>query len=206
MRIIGKVSSINVRKVLWTCEELGVPWIREDRGAGVGSKAVPELLAMNPNGLVPVVVDESGPLWESNTICRYLATKLNRVDLLPSEPRQRAEVEQWMDWQSTDLNSAWNYAFQAKVRVNPLFRDEKHIARSIADWSEKMEILEQRLASTGAFVAGASFTLADIVIALSINRWMLTPLSRADHSAIAAYCNRLRERPPCREYCFNGIA
>ncbi len=52
MRIIGKTSSINVRKVLWACEEIG---IADDR---------PEL-SPNPNGLVPVLVDGSFVAWES---------------------------------------------------------------------------------------------------------------------------------------------
>ena len=75
VRIIGRASSINVRKVMWTCDEAGLAWTREEWKGGVGPMADPEFLAMNPNGLVPVVIDEHGPLWESNTICRYLAVK-----------------------------------------------------------------------------------------------------------------------------------
>jgi glutathione S-transferase len=206
LRIIGRASSINVRKVMWTCEEAGIAWVRDEWEGCLGPMAAPGFLAMNPNGLVPVAIDEHGPLWESNTICRYLAGKAGRTDLLPIEPRQRADVEQWMDWQATDLNASWNYAFQAKVRGNPLFADENRIALSIEAWDGKMEILERRLASTDAFVTGPRFTLADIVIALSVNRWLLTPLARPRHPAIAAYCDRLRERPGCVEHCFNGTA
>jgi glutathione S-transferase len=205
LKIIGRASSINVRKVLWTCDEIGLDWIREEAETAFGLEAVPALLTLNPNGLMPVVIDEAGPLWESNTICRYLAAKLERTDLLPKEPRQRAEVEQWMDWQAADLNAAWNYAFQAKVRCNPMFRDETLIARSIAAWNEKMEILDQRLALTGAYVTGDRFTIADIVVGLSVNRWLLTPLPRPERPFIAAYRKRLEERRACEEHCFNGI-
>ena len=206
LRILGKASSINVRKVLWTCEEIGLPFMREDWGSGHQSTAKPEFLALNPNGLVPVVIDESGPLWESNSICRYLAAKHDRIDLLPAEPRQRAGVEQWMDWQATDLNASWHYAFQARVRRNPLYQDDEQVNLSLAEWNNKTKILEQRLTSTGAFVAGDSFTLADVVIALSLNRWLLTPMPHPHHPAIAAYCDRLKERSGCRNHCFNGIA
>lgn len=204
VRIIGRASSINVRKVMWTCEEAGLAWTLDECQGGLGPMAASELLSMNPNGLVPVVIDEHGPLWESNTICRYLAGKAGRTDLLPIEPRLRADVEQWMDWQATDLNASWNYAFQAKVRGNRLFGDENQVALSIDAWNGKMQILERRLASTGAFVTGPRFTLADIVIALSVNRWLLAPLARPHLPAIAAYCDQLRERPGCAEHCFNG--
>ena len=118
LRILGRASSINVRKVLWTCREIGLDYRREDFGTGFAPTNTPQFLAMNPNGQVPVIEDEAGVLWESNTICRYLAAKHARTDLLSADPRERAGVEQWMDWGATDLNSAWRYAFTgARVRA-----------------------------------------------------------------------------------------
>ena len=55
-RILGKASSINVRKVLWTCEELGLSYQQEDWGSGFQSTHTPEFLALNPNAQVPVPV------------------------------------------------------------------------------------------------------------------------------------------------------
>jgi glutathione S-transferase len=92
---------LNVRKVLWVCDELQLEYDREDGGAGFKSTRSPEFLALNPNGLVPVIQDGDIVLWESNTICRYLAAKHERTDLQPSEPAARAVVEKWMDWQAT---------------------------------------------------------------------------------------------------------
>src|SRR5262249_20638367 len=123
LRILGRASSINVRKVLWTCREIGIDYAREDFGTGFAPTDTPEFLGMNPNGMVPVIVDEAGPLWESNTICRYLAAKHGRTDLLPATPRQRAGVEQWMDWGATDLNTSWRYAFIALIWRDPAFQD-----------------------------------------------------------------------------------
>lgn len=206
LRILGKTSSINVRKVLWTCDEIGIDYQREDWGIGFASTAAPAFLAMNPNGQVPVIEDEAGILWESNTICRYLAGKHGRVDLLPVDPKERARVEQWMDWQATDLNGAWRYAFLGLVRANPAFQDARRIAESVAEWNARMGILEGRLASTGTFVATDRFTLADIVLGLSVNRWMMTPMERPDYPAVAAYADRLRTRAGFLEHGANGIA
>jgi glutathione S-transferase len=83
---LGRASSINVRKVLWTCAEIGIDHRREDWGNGFAPTNTPEFLGMNPNGLVPVIANESGTLWESNTICRDLAARHGRTDLLPESP------------------------------------------------------------------------------------------------------------------------
>lgn len=206
LRILGKASSINVRKVLWTCAELEIPFIREDWGAGFRSTRDPAFLALNPNAMVPVLVDGDVVLSESNTICRYLATRYGGDGaLLPREPVARARVEQWMDWQATELNNAWRYAFMALVRRSPAHADAAQIELSIAQWNRHMGILEGQLEKTGAYAAEAGFSLADIVLGLSLNRWLMTPMARpADYPALHAYAELLRLRPACRAFCLNG--
>ena len=191
LKIIGKDSSINVRKVLWTCTELGLPFEREDWQASHA--------ALNPNALVPVLVIDDFVLWESNTICRYLCTQYGDGSLLPSDARGRARVEQWMDWQATDLNTAWRYAFMALVRQSPAYRDPAQLENSIAAWNRHIKILDAQLGSTGAYAAGDRFTLADVVLGLSVNRWMMTPMDKPDLPNVAAYYDRLPERPGFRE-------
>jgi glutathione S-transferase len=199
LRIIGKPTSINVRKVLWTCVELGLPFVREDWRE--------EHAALNPNRMVPVLVDGDFVLWESNAICRYLCAREGGNALLPSEARARAraQVEQWMDWQATELNKAWAYAFMALVRASPKHADPAQIAASVDNWNRHVGILDAHLAATGAWVAGARFTLADIVIGLSLNRWSMTPMARPDYPHVAAYLARLAERPGYRTWCANGV-
>jgi len=205
LRILGRASSINVRKVLWTCREIGIDYSREDFGTGFAPTNTPEFLALNPNGQVPVIEDEAGVLWESNTICRYLAAKHGRTDLLPADPRQRAGVEQWMDWGATDLNTSWRYAFIGLIWRDPAFQDAELIAASIVKWNATMGILERQLASTGAFVVGDAFTLADVVLGLAVNRWLMTPIERPDCPAIAAYFERLKQREGFVEHGCNGL-
>lgn len=201
LKIIGKDSSINVRKVLWTCMELDLPFARQDWN---DSHAV-----LNPNGLVPVLVDEGLVLWESNTICRYLCGKHVQKGggaLLPAGARARARVEQWMDWQATDLNTAWRYAFMALVRNSPAFQDGAQLEAGVASWNRHIGILDAQLRATGAHVAGSAFTLADVVLGLSVNRWMMTPMDKPDYRHVAAYYDRLTERPGFRAFGRNGIA
>lgn len=204
LKILGKPVSINVRKVLWLCEELALPFELEAWGAGYRDTHVPEFLARNPNAMVPVIVDGDAVLWESNTICRYLAGKHERDDLLPRDVLARARVEQWMDWQAGDLNNAWRYAFMGLVRGSDAHRDAAAIAASAAAWNRHMAILDAQLAKAGDFVTGATFTLADIVLGLSVNRWFMTPIERPELPHVTAYYDRLATRPGFRQHGRNG--
>jgi glutathione S-transferase len=176
LKLLGKPSSINVRKVLWTCAEIELELEHEAWGSGFRSTQEPAFLALNPNAMVPVIEDGALVLWESNTICRYLAGRHGRSDLLPTAPAERARVEQWMDWQATELNTAWRYAFMALVRKSPQHADPQALASSVGEWNRLMQMLDAQLSKTGAYVAGNAFTLADIVLGLSTNRWLSTPM------------------------------
>ncbi|VTM38542.1 putative glutathione S-transferase [Klebsiella quasipneumoniae] len=63
LTILGKRSSINVRKVLWTCEEIGLAYQQEDYGSGFKPLDTPEFQRLNPNSLVPVLLDDDFVLW-----------------------------------------------------------------------------------------------------------------------------------------------
>lgn len=196
LRILGRASSINVRKVMWTCAELGRPFQREDWGAGFRPTTDPAFVALNPNALVPVVVDGDFVLWESNTICRWLAAEATRDDLLPAAPRERALVERWMDWQLGDLNNAWRAAFMGIVRKSPQHQDPAAIADSAVAWNRLMALLDAQLEHTQAFVAGERFTLVDIVLGLATHRWLATPLERPTLPALQHWFERVAARPP----------
>jgi glutathione S-transferase len=206
LKILGKATSINVRKVLWTCEEIGLPYELEQWGAGFKPAGTPEFLALNPNAMVPVLLDGDFVLWESNSICRYLASRYEGRELLPPAPAARAIVEQWMDWQATELNNAWRYAFMALVRNSPNHRDPAAIEAGTAGWNRHMAILDRQLDRTGAYVCGADFTLADVVLGLSVNRWAMAPIAHPDLPAVRAYYDLLARRDGYRRHGRNGVA
>lgn len=204
LRILGKASSINVRKVLWTCAELRIPFEREDWGSGFQPTNTPEFLAMNPCAMVPVIQDGDFTLWESNTIIRYLASRYGGAQLYPTEPMARARVDQWIDWQASELNRSWSYPLMSLVRKSHDYQDDAALAAGCRDWSKNMEILDRQLESTGAYVSGNEFSLADIPIGLSVNRWFETPLKHPHFPAVSAYYDRLNQREGYRLYGRNG--
>jgi glutathione S-transferase len=204
LRILGKASSINVRKVLWTCAELQIPFEREDWGSGFKSTNDAQFLALNPCAMVPVIQDGDFTLWESNTIIRYLVSRYGGAQLYPLEPVARARVDQWIDWQASELNRSWSYAFMSLVRKSPDYQDSAALAVGIEAWSKNMQILDRQLQSTGAYVSGEEFSLADIPIGLSVNRWFETPLKHPRLPAVSAYYDRLNQREGYRLYGRNG--
>lgn len=196
--LLGKPTSINVRKVLWTLDELGLEFRHE-----APDQTAPEFQALNPNGLAPVLRDGALVLWESNTIIRYLAGRETR--LLPADPQGRARIEQWMDWQAGEFNNAWRYAFQALIRRNPAYDDAVRLAASVAEWNRHVGILEAHLAAGGPYMLGAEFTLADIPIGLSLNRWRMAEMERPVLPAVQAYWQRLLARPAFLRHGANGV-
>ena len=204
LELYGKPTSINVRKVLWLCAGLDLPLHHDPAPA-------PELLAaLNPNRQVPVLRDGGFVLWESNSICRYLAARAGRDDLLPAAAQPRARVEQWMDWQASDLNSAWRQVFMARVRQHPDYPDDARAEASLAQWNRLMGVLDAQLADGRAHVTGSAFTLADIVLGLSTQRWRSTPGSTPGSTPrlpnVEAWFERLRQQPGFAEHVDNGVA
>jgi glutathione S-transferase len=192
LKILGRASSINVRKVLWTCAELDLHFEL--------AESDPQLRAQNPNAMVPVLQDGDFIIWESNTICRYLAARQPHRTLLPEDPQARALVEQWMDWQATELNTAWRYAFQALVRKSAAHTDAALTAASVESWNEHMRILDAHFQHGGQFVTGEYFTVADVVLGLSTHRWLLSPIERPHLDAVHGYYQRLSVRPAFRAH------
>lgn len=131
-----------MRKVLWTCAEIGLPYVREDATTTGTFAGVNELKRLNTNGLVP---------------------------------------------------------------ASPLHTDRSAVEASVRSWNAHIGIIENRLAETGAFVVGPSFSLADVVLGLSVNRWFMTPMERPDLPAVCAYFGRLSSRPGFAEHVRNGV-
>nr|WP_277619424.1 glutathione binding-like protein [Rheinheimera mesophila] len=91
------------------------------------------------------------------------------------------------------------------VRKSPAFSDVAAVANSIDAWNKQMQILNAALEKTAAYITGAEFTLADIVLGLSVNRWLMTPIEKPELPAVAAYYQQLSLRPAFQTFGCNGI-
>ena len=198
LRLWGRLSSINVRKVVWTAQELALPLQRTDAGGQFGIVRDAHYLRLNPNGLVPLIEDEGGVvLWESNTIVRYLCARYAPGQLYPEALPARFVAEQWMDWQQTTLNPAGRDAFIQWIRTPAAQRNEALIHRSVAATEALLALLDAHLARQ-PFMAGEHFTMADIPVGCEIHRWWGLPQERTTRTHLERWFQTLRERPGAR--------
>ena len=190
----GRTNSINVQKVQWCLEELGLAYKRIDAGREFGIVDTAEYRRMNPNGLVPTIEDDGFVLWESNAIVRYLAAKHGAGSLWPDNPHTRADADRWMDWQATAFTPAQGPAFHGLVRTAPDKRDETAIAQSIAKAEPFAALLDAHLGGR-RFVAGDAFTAGDIAVGAAVHRWLNLPTAREKRANLERYHAELLRRP-----------
>ncbi len=175
LHIWGRISSINVRKVVWAVQYLNLTHQRTDAGGQFGIVQTPDYLARNPNALVPLLEDEGYSLWESNVILRYLCARYAPDTLYPQDLKARFDAERWMDWQQTTLNPAGREAFVQLIRRPGGQVDVGKVEASIEATTPLLDLLDAHL-SRQAFMAGTHLTMADIPIACEVHRWRGTPL------------------------------
>ena len=197
LRIWGRLSSINVRKVVLAARLLELPFERTDAGASFGITRTAEYLARNPNGMVPLLEDDGFDLWESNVIVRYLCARHGDGGLYPEGLRARFDAERWMDWQQTTLNPAGREAFLQWIRTAPERRNPQAIRDSVAATEPLLRLLDAQLARS-PFLAGATLTMADIPVACEMHRWWGLPVDHPHHPHLAAWYERIRALPAAR--------
>jgi glutathione S-transferase len=197
VHVWGRLSSLNVRKVVWAVQELGVPFKRTDAGMAFGIVKTPEYLALNPNALVPTLQDGDLVLWESNAIVRYLCAKYSSDNLYPLNLAKRFDAERWMDWQQTTLNRAGGAAFIQLIRTPTDHRDPAAIAQSVTAMAPLLVQLDQHL-STRAYMTGDAFTMADIPVACEIHRWFGLPQERTALPHLERWYAAIQARPAVR--------
>ena len=196
LHIWGRLSSINVRKVVWAAQETGVPFSRTDAGLTFGVVKTFDYLRLNPNAQVPTLQDGELVLWESNVIVRYLCARYAPA-LYPQELAARFDAERWMDWQQTSLNPAGSPAFIQWFRTAPEQRDHSLITKSVATMTPLLTLLDQHL-SKRAYMGGDNFGMADIPVACDVHRWFGLPQTRPELPNLERWYAQILARPATR--------
>jgi glutathione S-transferase len=197
LKIWGRVNSVNVKKVLWAMEELGVKYERVDAGMEHGVVKTPEYQKMNPNSLVPTIDDDGFVLWESHAIVRYLAAKHGAGTLWPADLKQRADSDRWMDWAFT-FQASLRAVFWGLIRTPAEKRDLKAIEDGKKRCGELLAIPDQALAHR-PYVVGNSLTIGDIPLGCHVQLWMRLPIERPSQPNLERWFERLGTRAPFRK-------
>ncbi|WP_174803839.1 glutathione S-transferase family protein [Martelella limonii] len=200
LKVWGRKNSLNVQIVMWTIAELGLDYERYDIGHRFGGNDTPEYLAMNPNGLVPVITDGGDPIFESAAICRYLAARYGDDAFWSEDPARRAQIDKWAEWAKATLYPVIGMQiFWPLVRMTEEERDMEAVGRGVVTYDRLLGIAESQLEGH-AYLAGDVLTLSDIAFGHQLFRYYTLPIDRPARPRVEAYYERLSRRPAYAEH------
>ena len=186
----GPTRSIRVR---WTLQELGVDFEPVRVNLLAAEHQRPEFLKINPAGKIPVLVDGDLVLTESVAIVLYLAEKYADKGLLPAGLEERAQVNRWLLFAATELEQPlWRIS-----RHTALYPEEQRLPGDVIlagrEFKDMAAVLEKHMQGR-QFVAGDSVTVADLVMAYTLD-WGNEVKLLGDCPQLVAYMQRMYARP-----------
>ncbi len=212
LKVWGRPTSTNTQRVLWTLVEAGVPYELTLASATTGEKGyvwqgeVPfgivdtaAYRSMNPNGTIPTIEDGGFILWESNAIVAYLARRYAPDRLFGGSEVTFAGALQWMIWANYSMDPALHALILHLERLPADQRSAETVEASRQDVVRKLELMEAQLARSGYF-AGDAFTIGDIPLGISTQRFFHFGLERPALPRIEGWLARLGEREGFRTH------
>lgn len=179
-------------------EECGLPYRVIPVNIGAGEQFAPDFLAISPNNRIPAIVDTApgdggAPIsvFESGAILLYLAEKASRF--LPDDRRGRIAATEWLMWQVGGLGPMLGQ--NGHFRLYAPDRIAYAVDRYAREADRLYGVLDRQLERTGAYVAGADYTIADI----ACFPWVITHKAQGVGMTrfpnVARWFAEIRERP-----------
>ena len=193
MRYYYHPGSPNCRKVSALIEMLGVDAEFVFVDLPKGHQAKPEFLAVNPNGMVPALVDGDTAVLESNCILIHLAEKTGS-DLWPAD--RHLEILRWMFWEQSHFMYATGTVFFQKL-LRPLIgqeTDEARVTEGIAKFRRHAKALDGHLTDR-AWLVGDAMTLADLAVAANLTYAGATGLPMDEFPNVQRWLATIEELP-----------
>ncbi|WP_293573858.1 glutathione S-transferase family protein [Phaeobacter sp.] len=185
--VIGTPMTRSFR-VLWTLEELAQPY-----ELAPYKPQSADVLALNPSGKVPVLIEEGEAITDSTAIVTYLADKHGQLTA-PAGTLARAKQDAVTQFLLDELDAVlWTAA-----RHSFILPEDKRIPEVKAslkwEFSNALERLDTRM--EGPFLMGEDFTIADIICTHCLN-WAFAAKFPIESERLLDYLNQTRRRPAC---------
>ena len=168
LRIYG-VARTRAFRALWVAKELGLDYEHLPIEIGDDGAKSPEFLAINPNGRLPVIVDDGFVLFESLAITLYLAKKHSSGKLYPASLEGEARAWQWSLWAVTEVDRGVNIWSLHAVRLPPEERNAALREEALKVIAAPFKVLDAAVAER-PYLLGDDFTVADLNVAAVISR------------------------------------
>ncbi len=194
LRIYG-VARTRAFRALWVAEELGIPYQHLPIEIGDAGARTPEFLALNPNGRLPVIVDDGFVLFESLAITLYLAKKYSHAKLYPATLEAEARAWQWSFWAIAEVDRGVNIWSLHAVRLPPAERHAALREEALKVLAAPFKVLDAAVA-TQPYLIGDDFTVADLNVAAVISRAL--DMDLAAWPNLKAWLVRCLDRPAAR--------
>lgn len=191
MRLYEFAPTRSIR-VRWMLQELGVDCEAVTVNLAAGEHRRPEFLKINPAGKVPVLVDGDFVLTESVAIVLYLAEKYPHKGLVPTDLKQKAQVNRWLLFTVTELEQPlWRIARHTALYPEHLcLAAEVSLARQ--DFTDMATVMEEYMQGR-KFIVGDTLTIADIVGAYTLD-WANEAQLLDDFPQLLEYMERMYAR------------
>jgi glutathione S-transferase len=176
----------------WMIEETGVPYQYVHVDVRGGQTRAPEILALNPNGKIPILVDDGFVLYESMAINYYLAEKY-ATRLLGATVQERAQTMQWSLWGITNLQPRILEALFHGSLLPEAMRSPQLAAQGREEAQRYLAVLERHLEGR-EYLVGERFTVADVNAGSIVNIAVGMKLDAA-FPRTRAWLERLKSRP-----------
>jgi GST-like protein len=186
----------NGHKVHIMLEECGLPYRVHAIDIGAGDQFTPEFLAISPNNKIPAIVDRNGPdgepmsVFESGAILLYLASKTGK--LLPASTRAKFEVMEWLMFQMGGIGPMLGQAHHFRIYAPE--KIEYAINRYTNEAKRLYGVLDKRLGKH-KYVAGASYSIADIAIFPWLRSWKNQGIDWVDFPNLKGWFDEIAARP-----------
>ena len=212
LKVWGRPTSTNTQRVLWTLVEAEVPYELILASGTTGAKGyiwqgqapfgivdTAAYRSMNPNGTIPTISDGDFTLWESNAIVAYLARRHAPEKLFGSNEQTFARALQWMSWANYKLDPPTHALIMHLERLPADQRRPETVEASRKDVIRALELMEAHLERSQYF-AGAAFSIGDIPLGISIQRFLHFQLERPLMPRVERWLGRLIERDGFRKH------
>ena len=205
LKIYG-IGASRAARPLWTALELGVPFEHIATPYAGGATRTPEFLALNPNGHIPVVLDEradgSVTVWESMACALYIARVHGQADgqsITPATPREEAEALRWSFWTVSEMEKDALTVLMHRVAMPADQRKPELADQAESRLKVPLAVLEAHLqaqkAKGEAHLAAHRFTVADVCVASVVGWVRPAPALLAQYPAVSAWLDGCLSRP-----------